>query len=199
LGGLVPNVTSSLDAVNGQLYAGLIPQGLLGITNQYPDAYNYLVGQLNPSGQYNKSAFLSTMIMDSITGDAFFQNQDIWNYFANGNATIEVPLIQHVFDVEGLMGYHGVPQMPLFIYKAIAEEIAPIVDTDELVNKYCAVGVNILYQRNTVGGHLAELTNGDRRAFEWLSSVLDGTYSMKYKAEGCAIQNVTVGTDTSPI
>ena len=192
-------MTSSLDAVNGQLYAGLIPQGLLGITNQYPDAYDYLVGQLNPSGGFNKSTFLSTMTMDSTTGDAFFQNQDIYRYFINGKASIEVPILQHIFDVEGLMGYHGIPQMPLFIYKAIADETAPIVDTDQLVDKYCAVGANILYQRNTIGGHLAELTNGDGRAMDWLSSVLDGTYSLRYSAAGCNIQNVTEGTDTSPI
>jgi hypothetical protein len=199
LGGLVANITSTLDAVNGALYAGLLPQGLIGITNQYPEAYNYLIDHLNPSGQYNKSAFLSAMNMSALVGDEFFAYQDIYKYFINGRADLEVPIIQKVFNVEGYMGYHGVPQMPLFVYKAIAEEIAPIEDTDALVEKYCGVGANILYQRNTIGGHLAEMYNADASAFEWLSSVLDGTYSSKYSAQGCTIQNVTVGTDTSPI
>lgn len=192
-------MTSSLDAVNGQLFAGLIPQGLLGITNQYPEAYNYIIDHLNPSGQYNKSAFLSAMNMSALVGDAFFQDQDIYKYFINGKADIQAPIVQKVLNIEGFMGYHGIPKMPLFIYKAIAEEVAPIADTDAIVDKYCAVGANILYQRNTIGGHLAEMYNGDARAFEWLSSVLDGTYSSKFSDERCTIQNVTIGTDTSPI
>ena len=199
MGGLPSNVSSCLDAVNGQLYAGLIPPGLIGITNQYPDAYQYILDHLNPSGPYNKSAFLSALTMDALTGDAFFAYQDIYKYFINGRSDIEAPIIQNILNFEGLMGYHGVPQMPLFVYKAIADELCPTVDTDILVDRYCAVGANILYERNTIGGHLAELYNGDGRAFEWLSSVLDGTYGSMYSATGCTIRNVTVGTDTSPI
>lgn len=199
MGGLVPNVTSTYEAVNGELFAFLLAASLLGITNQYPKAYKYVVNHLNPSGQYNQSAFLSVMNMSSAVSADYFANQDIYKYFINGKADIQAPVIQEVFDVEGYMGYHGVPQMPLFIYKAIAEELAPIENTDDLVTKYCAVGANILYHRNTVGGHIAEMYNEDANAFEWLRSVLDGTYSSKYSAEGCTVQNVTVGTDTSPI
>lgn len=35
------------------------------------------------------------------------------------------------------MGYHGVPQMPIFAYKAIGDEVSVIADTDDLVDKYC--------------------------------------------------------------
>jgi hypothetical protein len=72
-------------------------------------------------------------------------------------------------------------------------------ETDALVAKYCAVGANILYQRNTVGGHFAEDSNGDASAFEWLSSVLDETYSMRYSPQGCTIQNVALDVTSSPL
>ncbi|KAG0645645.1 Core trichothecene cluster (CTC) 8 [Hyphodiscus hymeniophilus] len=199
LGGLVPNVSSVIASVNGNPYAGLIPRSLLGITNQYPEAYKYIVDHLNPSGLYNKSTFLSSIYLTTPAADDFFDSQDIWKYFINKTAILDAPIIQKIYDIEGLMGYHGVPQMPIFIYKAIGDEVAPIEYADDLVARYCAVGANILYQRNTIGGHLAEDYNGDTRAFAWLSSVFDGTYSTKYPSRVCTIQNVTVGMDTSPI
>ena len=97
------------------------------------------------------------------------------------------------------MGYHGVPQLPLFVYKAIADEVSPVEETDAIVKKYCAVGANILYQRNTVGGHYVEDINGDARALEWLSSVLGGTYGTTSLSQGCTIQNVTLNVTSSPL
>ena len=92
------------------------------------------------------------------------------------------------------MGYHGTPEMPLFIYKAISDELTPIASTDELVDRYCNVGVNIIYERNTIGGHEAEEINGDKAAFEWLSEVLSGTYDHT----GCTIRNTSYNVTDSP-
>ncbi|KAL1962662.1 hypothetical protein VTN77DRAFT_9296 [Rasamsonia byssochlamydoides] len=160
LGGLTPNVTSVIESVNGQYWAGLIPLGLLGVASQYPEVM-----------------FLATKNITWAEAIATFMNQDISDYFVNGEAYVQA-------------------QMPLFVYKAIADEISPIGETDALVDKYCAVGANILYQRNMVGGHLAEYTNGDARAFEWLRSVLEGTYT---PASGCTIQNVTVNVTSTAL
>jgi len=128
---------------------------------------------------------------------AFFQNQDIFQYFIDGESDLQTPILQKVFDNDGYMGYHGVPQMPMFVYKAI--EISIVGDTDKLVDRYCGLGANILNQWNKVGGHLAEYTNGVARAFEWLGSGLDGTYAEKYESMGCTVQNVSVGSDLSPV
>ena len=97
------------------------------------------------------------------------------------------------------MGYHGVPSFPIYAYTAIGNEIAPIVNTDALIDRYCAVSTNILFQRNMVGGHMAEATNGAPAPFAFLKAVMDGTYASMYQTSGCTIQNVTVTTDTSPL
>lgn len=197
IGGLTPNVTSVLEAISGTIWAALGPSGLLGMTSQYPAAYEFLVGKLKPSGPYNRTTFLTAKNMSFIQAFEAFANQSIFDYFEGGIAVIESPIIQKVLESNGLMGYHGVPQMPLFVYKTIHDEISGVNETDALVAKYCAVGANILYQRNTVGGHLAEDSNGDASAFEWLSSVLDGTYSMRYSPQGCTIQNVALNVTSS--
>jgi hypothetical protein len=188
LGGLTPNVSSTIESVTGTTFAGLIPLGLLGMGNEYPQLFKFLLKKLKSTGPYNRTTFLSAKHMTPISTLRRFALQDIYEYFIDGSADLQSSVLQQVINRNGLMGYHGVPQMPLFVYQAIADEIGKIEETDALVSKYCAAGADILYQRNTVGGHSEEAVNGDARAFEWLSRVLDGTYS----STGCMIQNVTL-------
>jgi hypothetical protein len=92
------------------------------------------------------------------------------------------------------MGYHGTPVMPIYAYKAIADELSPVADTDALVARYCGVGANIVYERNTVGGHLADFFNGLPAMMNFLGEVLEGSY----QHVGCTVRNVTVAIDSSP-
>ena len=195
LGGLTPNVTSVMLTVNGTVEAGLIPSGILGLASQYPEAYDFLVSQLKTSGKYNKTGFLAAKNMTLDQAILNFADHDIYAYFQNGSAEFQTPLVQKIINSDGLMGYHGIPQIPIYAYKAIHDEVSKIADSDALVDKYCAVGASILYQRNTVGGHEAEYVNGDARAFEWLADALSG----KLQQTGCVIQNVTVALDSSPL
>ena len=192
LGGLVPNVTAVFETVEDTMWAFISVGGLLGVTSQYPDAYDFLISQLKTSGPYNKTGFLSAQHMNFEQAQAAFLGQSIFDYFINGSALLQAPIIKTVLEENLLMTYHGVPRAPLFIYKAIHDEVTLVADTDAYVERNCGVGVNILYQRNTVGGHMDEYTNGIPRAFAWLASVLDGTYATKYETVGCTIQNVTV-------
>jgi hypothetical protein len=156
--------------------------------NEYPQLFKFLLKKLKSTGPYNRTTFLSAKHMTPISTLRRFALQDIYEYFIDGSADLQSSVLQQVINRNGLMGYHGVPQMPLFVYQAIADEIGKIEETDALVSKYCAAGADILYQRNTVGRHSEEAVDGDARAFEWLSRVLDGIYSSR----GCTIQNVTL-------
>ena len=91
------------------------------------------------------------------------------------------------------MGYHGVPSMPVYVYKAILDEISPVADTDTLVERYCGIGANILYQRIMVRRHLVEAINGQGQALAFLNAILDGSYSGTYKTKRCTIQKCHVG------
>ncbi|PYI09730.1 lipase [Aspergillus sclerotiicarbonarius CBS 121057] len=199
IGGVIPNVTNVMDTVSSTLSAGLIPPATLGLSSQHPDTYNFLVSQLKTTGPYNRTGFLAAKDMTLAEAEVYYAEQDIFNYFVNGSATFQAPIVQKTLSQDGYMGYHGFPQMPVFAYKAIHDEVSPIQDTDRLVKRYCGVGVNILYERNTVGGHSAEQVNGDARAWAWLASILDGTYAQSYKTLGCTIRNVSLNTTTSPL
>ena len=112
---------------------------------------------------------------------------------ANSAAQYARQYFQDIINNNGYAGHHGIPQMPLYFYKAVQDEIAPIGNVDALVSSYCAIGVDILYERNTIGGHLAEETNGDASAFNFLQQVLGGTYNYT----GCITRDVAINVTDS--
>ncbi|CAK4034132.1 lipase 1 precursor [Lecanosticta acicola] len=193
LGGLTPNVTSVVVAVSGTLEAGLIPAGIVGLSTQYPELLEYLKGALNQDGQFNATGFFATRNYTLVESIVAYINQDITKYFKTGVSALQAPIPSTIINRDGIMGYHGFPEMPIFAYKAIMDEVSPINDTDKLVNRYCEVGATIRYDRNTIGTHTSEATNGDARAVQFLTSVLGGNYN----ATGCQIQNVTVNATAS--
>jgi hypothetical protein len=195
LGGLTPNVTNVLFAVDGTSDAGLIPGAILGLSSQFLDVRAYLLSKLKTTGPYNATTFLAAQHLTLAQSNKVFGYQVITNYFVDGIADLLTPNVLKVVNSDGMMGYHGTPQMPLFVYKAIKDELSPVADTDALVARYCGVGATIQYQRNTVGGHGSEDENGDAAAFAFLASVLEGTYT----ATGCTTENVTIAINTSPL
>ncbi|CZT22934.1 related to lipase 1 [Ramularia collo-cygni] len=188
LGGLTPNITSVLTAVSGTVTAGLVPAGILGLASQYPELEQYLLDNLNKEGEFNATGFLEARNYTLVEGIIAFLGNDITDYFMNGTELLTSPIGQKVTNRDGIMGYHGVPQMPIFAYKAIMDEVSPINDTDKLISSYCGIGATIKYERNTVGLHSDESGNGRARALEFLDHVLSGGWN----ATGCQISNVTV-------
>ncbi|KAF7192920.1 Trichothecene C-3 esterase [Pseudocercospora fuligena] len=196
LGGIVPNITAALpNLVQGSYFAGLIPDALVGISREYPEAYTYLLSQLKPE---TKAKFLS--VENSSVLDIFpeFANETIWEYFKSGSDFFSAPgaeVISEAWNRDGVQGFHGIPTVPMYIYKAVHDEISLVGDADALVVRECQLGANILHERNMIGGHLAEETNGDQRALEWLSGVFDGTL----KHEDCTIRDVSVNVTDSAL
>lgn len=194
IGGMVPNLTNAMDNITASAYAGLIPPLLLGLTSQYPDAYDYLVSRLKTSGPYNASYFLAAKHMDINHDFVAYAMQNVFDYFIGGRADLDAPIFQRISNTNGYQGYHGVPRMPVFAYKAIKDQFSAVKYSDALLERYCGVGADIWYQRNEIGGHVAEVTNGRLRALEWLKTVFDGSYDRK----GCFVENVTVNITSNP-
>ncbi len=153
---------------------------------------NYVISKLKETGPYNKTGFLATRQLNLTEASAVYADQDISAYFVDGFADLLSPIALSAAWSNGLMGYHGIPQMPLFVYKAIHDEISPIADTDALVDRFCGVGANILYRRNTNGTHTLEAYYDHAAAASFIDAVLLGTYAQNYNTTGCTIQNVTV-------
>jgi hypothetical protein len=192
IGGLLANVTNALVTIDGQSYAGLSILTTLGLATSYPEVQSYLDTTLKPSGPYNATEFFSAKSLATFDAFARFANQSIGNYFTTGDSWLNAAALKPAISRNWQMGKYFTPQVPLYIYKAIHDEMSPVADTDAVVQKYCVDGANILYERNTVGLHQDEYTNGNAPAYAWLVSVLEGTYGSLYETVGCTIRDVTV-------
>lgn len=191
LGGLTPNISSVFETIRGTSFAGLTPSSLLGITSQYPDARKYLLSQLKTSGPSNRTGFLAAQYLDVAEAGSTYAYEDIGAYFQNGFEIFQASELSEMFHRDGVMGYHGVPQMPVFSYITTQDEVAKVTDADALMERYCQAGANILYQRNSIGTHLEEANNSLSAAMQWLTDVFTGVYYTKYDTAGCTTQNVT--------
>ncbi|KAI0188873.1 secretory lipase-domain-containing protein [Xylaria flabelliformis] len=192
VGGIVPDLTEVFSKPISNVSA-VIPAGLLGVTAQYPEAREFLVSQLKTSGPYNATGFLRTLNFTATQAIEYYGLSNISEYFVNGlDSLYKAPELARVFGNNEYEGYHGIPQMPLFVYKAIHDDSNGIATSDDLITHYCKVGANILYHRNTIGGHADEFINGVPRALEFLSAVLEGSYAQKYNTTGCTWVDVTV-------
>ncbi|KAI1756511.1 LIP-domain-containing protein [Xylaria castorea] len=195
IGGLVPNVTTVFSDTES-VVASLIPAGLLGLTSQYPEAREFLLSLLKADGPYNVTGFLEALHLNVDEGLVHYAGQDLDEYFVDGlDAVFRAPELARVLGNNGYQGYHGIPQMPVFAYKAIHDD--GIADSDEVISRYCGVGANILYHRNSIGGHAAELVNGAPRALDFLAAALDGSFADKYNTTGCTWVDVAVNVTAS--
>jgi hypothetical protein len=193
LGGTSPNITTAGYLMNGKDTAGLVVASLIGITSQRNETRRFLVDHLRTEGPYNATAFLAARAMSGVQALKAYGLQNVFDYFVNGRADFDNRALQWVLDEDGAMGYHGTPNMPVFLYKAVQDEMSPVNETDDLVAKYCGGGGNILYHRNALGGHNIELWMGWPRVRKYLSSVLDGDVdAIERPAAGCLTVDVAI-------
>lgn len=87
------------------------------------------------------------------------------------------------------MGLHGLPQIPMYFYNSVKDTIAPIVDDDALVTKYCNMGIkSLVHKRNTFAGHISNYVLGYSGAMKFVLDRFDGEPA----PEGCHIKNVHI-------
>lgn len=186
IGGVVPNITSILNTINKGPFVGLAPAGIMGLTQAYPALAAYVDANLVPSkaAEFKKA---STQCLDTDITDYIFQ--DMYSYFTNGESLLYDPVPQSVLHATGQMGTHGTPQMPMFVYKAVGDEVSVIADTDALVKKLCSQGAQIQYVRDGLGEHGTEAITGAGDAFVFLKDRFDGVPA----ASGCSTSTVLLG------
>ncbi|KAH0333535.1 secretory lipase, partial [Aureobasidium melanogenum] len=172
LGGLIPNVTNVLLTINGGQSSGLAFSGLTGLSRASPDFNATLRSNLVPS----KAAEFFTIGGSSLANASSLGGfKNLFSYFTSGRAFTKNPIFQSLLAKSGVMGVHGIPQAPMFIYKAAGDEVSPVADTTKLVNQFCATNdVTIEYHIDLIGEHLTEAITGSASALAWVLDRLDG-------------------------
>jgi hypothetical protein len=193
IGGPSPNLTTACVNMNGQDTAGLVVSGLIGITAQWPAQRQWMLDHMHKEGPRNASGFMLARYFPATVVLVGYAGHDVYEYFINGRDDILSPTLRGLFDTQGQMGIHGIPNMLTFVYKAGQDEMSPIEETDAYVKTFCDGGANLLYHRNSIGSHNQELWSGRPRALQFLETVLDGADAIEVPKSGCMTVDVTVG------
>ncbi len=197
IGGLTANITKSLPLLNGKDVAGLMAQGLIGTTNEYPEQRKYLDSILIDEGPYNRSEFLSAATMSGWDSLEHFAYQNMWEYFKDGESDVFTDAMVGVLAHEGVAGIHGTPNLPVFYYHAVDDEMCPIEEVERVVKTFCDKGARAVLHRNVFGNHNEEGTNGRQRSLDFLSDVLEGTNKFNFPAKGCRTDTLTFEQSSS--
>ncbi|KAI8958103.1 LIP-domain-containing protein [Daldinia sp. FL1419] len=191
LGGVVSDVGAEFTVTNKMPFMGNLVLILLGIMNEFPEVDTYIRSRLKNEGPQDATAFLKGREMDSMLAFQAYAGQDIYDFFIGGQADFDdSEMLRKIKKVEWMLGFHGTPDIPLFVYKAIGDEFTPISDTDDHIAHFKRYNGSVLYERNTAGNHITEIVNGQDRAIEWLDGVFSGSQSTT--RQGVEIRDVTV-------
>jgi len=177
-GGVVPNINTTLFAVNKGLTAGLIASGMEGLSHEYKGLNDALSSML-VSKESKAFAAVNQRCLSSNT--LVFEGQDVLHRYL-GNTTIFQgdTIATEVIEANRLGQF--VPSIPLLIYKGSGDEISPIAETDKLVRYYCDGGASVEYLVHEGADHEEALVQGVPDALFWLKDILDG----KEVAAGCS-------------
>jgi hypothetical protein len=191
IGGVTGNMTESLELVNGHDVSGLMVNALIGLTAEYPEQREFMDSRLKREGSYNITEFyMATQLTGVPSGLAQYLYHNVYEYFKNGREDVFAPIMLLPLIREGNVGLQGTPFMPVFMYQAVHDEMCPIKSIDDAAKQYCGNGANIWFQRNILGGHNAEGTNGRQRGLNFLTDVVEGTNTTGRPEKGCRIENV---------
>jgi hypothetical protein len=160
-----------IDTINNGNDSSLAFGGIYGLSKSFPNLTTWFQEHLLPE----KAEEFHEIANACYEGSAHLgKNKDVYSYFRGGRPAFQKPVPQSVTKWSGTMGGWGTPKVPLYIYKSVGDEVSPEADTQALVNRYCAGGATVEYQRDLVGSHATEAIVGSPNALEWLSDRLSG-------------------------
>lgn len=177
IGGLPTNISKTFASVTGSFSAGLIPASFLGIAAKFPSFQEYLDENLIE----NQDLFdipLTKCISDPTNATYGYAPSlayaDITSWFVDNGTHIAYDQRKLLTEI-GVMGLHGTPTFPMYVWKSTTDEVVPTIeDTNALVEKYCSTGTNIEYVRYANSTHSATFVLGFPGAARFIANLYAG-------------------------
>lgn len=186
VGGYVTNVTAVAEAVDGTIFAALIPMAINGLSNEYPELKKYIGGLFTNAFQkyrfFQANNFCAPVAFVYYVFNSFLSGplryvQGGWSVFQN--AVVKQVLADNTL---ALNSTTTTPLMPLMVYQGKLDEVVPWVTVQRAYEQYCANGISS-FELNAVAttGHITELVDGTSAAIAWLEARFAG----KAAVSGC--------------
>lgn len=186
MGGWLTNLTNSAERMDGTFAAGIIPLAIHGLLNQYPELTDQVRAEVTDPDELQKfEASRAMCLVDAFPAFAFKK------YFSGGAPVfrsghqifnqdgIKQAIESHII---GMRKSDGVPQIPLFVYHGIQDEIIPHEQALVGFEKLCEFGVKSFeFSLSNNSGHFGEMLQGSGAALRWIEDRLEGGPAV----EGC--------------
>lgn len=172
-GGWLTNMTSAIERMDGTIVAGLIPLVINGLLNENVNLTQHLLSYIVDAKDRVKFVKAGQMCLAEAYVNFAFKNffEGEPRFFLVGEQVLRIPEVRQIIDsnVIGLSADQGVPQIPLFVYQGMEDEIIPYEQTERVFKKFCDLGVKsieLALAENT--GHFGEMVQGTGAALAWI-------------------------------
>ncbi|MFD6157530.1 lipase family protein [Nocardia sp. NPDC060256] len=179
-GGVPADIKAMYQMASGNLGAGLIFSGLLGVAREYPELAAYNEQHMKPIGKAlapvkNSLCLYSAALLP-------FMNLTDGMYDVPNALNDAIPA--KVFDA--LWMGHSVPKMPMFIFNSNPDWIAPVGPVNTLVDEYCRdPNAQVHYTRDHFSEHITLEIDSIARVLLWMKDRFDGVPA----EPGCSIHD----------
>jgi hypothetical protein len=163
VGGLGADIRASIDAFSGSAFGGAIAMGINGFLRGYPELQ--LLQYLNARGQQYVAQAAHDCINDAVLRHPFLRIDDVE---AVPDALDAAP-VAAMLRANSPLYIAGVPQVPVYAYQAVHDELAPTPPARALLHRFCAAGVAVQEVENPLGEHLTEVAAGVPGALQFLT------------------------------
>lgn len=184
LGGIAPDVPSIIQTTNKGIAAGIAFTGIVGVSHGYPVVKDLLDDQILPEKADEFSKISTQGLIPNVVQFAY---KDLFSYFKNGSALLEVPQVKEII-ARLSAGNGAIFKGPSYWYQATNDEVIPIQTVKDLKDKYCAAGANIEFVEEALGEHIVMAVTGGYKALKFMSDRMDGK---EFKQKGCSYDKVT--------
>jgi pimeloyl-ACP methyl ester carboxylesterase len=183
-GGTPANLTGTAVFLDGGLYAGFLPQALVGLSAD--SAYGaqldpFFDGILTPKGHNALDEVKQLCGVENLLTFAFGQVQTT-DFSTLGNRVFLESTLASVLG-QNVMGVNAseTPKAPVYLYHATNDEVIPYANASTLYSDWCADGASVHFTTFPAGGHATTEILGFVGAFNFVKAAFAGTV-----ATGCS-------------
>ncbi|MCW2784356.1 MAG: hypothetical protein JWP74_873 [Marmoricola sp.] len=170
VGGFVSSVQPNMLHLNKSLFGGFIPAVFPGIFRQSPRLAAAFHAVMKPGG---RRALALGAKQCSVEDLGVFAGFDLGHYLKVPlRQLVKKPAVARGFAAMNLGG--STPQMPMFVYHAVHDELIGIRSSDAIVPEYCAHGARITYVRSATAEHITLQGIASPAILAWFTARVKG-------------------------
>lgn len=185
LGGFVTNITATAEITDGGIFAGLIPLALHGLSNEYQEFRQVVHDNLDPQhmdffNQGSERCFAGGL--NFFRFRSFFLGSN--RTFPRGFDLLHDETIGKIIEENCVchLNQTFLPQIPMFLYHGLFDEIVPITGPRHIFNRWCSWGIKSLeFAEDLLTAHVGQQIVGAAAAWTWIENLFNGGKPV----EGC--------------